>query len=218
VAASVAPEKPQKPERNSRWIARKPIGKFRKMLAGVPDYYLPKFIQLVAEILAPRCESDQQLSRYLQFCEDPEEGKVIQMGTSATKAKRKFAAITSTSDPKESRARAQLLSADGLLASAVQAAHNGHYIINLDNWGPEIGGRLPQRKCSLGLGCLNHSARTSKACVCQPAIALCPKHCFAQHCVRLGVAQKPEDAASVAASAVRAMPAPPAAAAVVIQH
>jgi hypothetical protein len=216
-------EKVSKSEKKgSRWMAKKPISKFRKHLNNVPDHYLPRFIELIGEVIAPRCEPDQQLSRFLKFNEAPDEGrqfalcfpvlfvkpspgKIIQMGQTRADAPRKLAVIT-TSSAKVSRARAELLSSDGLLASAVQAAHNGHYVVNLDNWGPELGGRLPQRKCSLGSLCENHAARTSKACVCQPTIALCPKHCFALHCVSLGVAQTPEDAAHVAAAAVQALP------------
>jgi hypothetical protein len=187
-------------------MAKKPISKFRKQLNNVPDYYLPRYIELLAEEIAPRCDADHQLSRFLLFTESPNEGKIIQIGQSRQdNAKRKLSVITTTS-AKESRARAELLSSDGLLASAVQAAHNGHFVVNLDNWGPELGGRLPQRKCSLGALCANKAARTSKACVCQPTIALCPKHCFALHCVSLGVAQTPEDAAEVATAAVAALP------------
>jgi hypothetical protein len=189
----------------TRWIAKKPVEKFRKQLDAVPDHYLPRFIELVNQILAPRCESDQQLSRFLKFSESPNEGKLIDNESAAAQAKRKLAAITSSSS-KVSRARAELLSNDGFLASAVQAAHNGHYVVNLDNWSPGQGGRLPQRKCSLGVLCANGAARTSKACVCQPSVALCPKQCFAQHCVSLGIAQTPADAAHVAADVVKALP------------
>jgi hypothetical protein len=168
---------------------------------------MPRFIELVAATVAPRCSPDQQLSRFLKFNESPVEGKMIDIAATAAIAKRKLTAIA-RSGSQHSRARAELLSNDGLLASAVQAAHNGHYVVNLDQWSPEIGGRLPQRKCSLGALCANHAARTSKACVCQPSIALCPKECFAQHCVSLGVAQAPADAAHVAASVVNAMPQP----------
>jgi hypothetical protein len=191
--------------KRSRWIAKKPVSKFKKQLDKVPDHYIPRFIELIAEAVAPRCGPDHQLSRFLKFSEAPGEGKVIDTATIAAQAKRKLAAIA-RSGSKISRARAELLSSNGLLASAVQAAHNGHYVVNLDNYSPEMGGRLPQRKCSLGAMCSNHAARTSKACVCQPSIALCPKECFAQHCVSLGVAQKPADAAHVAAAVVQAMP------------
>ncbi len=206
--ASTSSSKSDTSGKQSRWIAKKPIAKFRKQLDNVPDHYLPRFIQLVAETVAPRCPADQQLSRFLRFSESRVEGKAIDTSSVAAQAKKKLAAIT-RSGSKASRARVELLSSDGLLASAVQAAHNGHYVVNLDDWSPgKEGGalRLPQRKCSLGALCVNRAARTSKACVCQPSIALCPKECFAVHCVSLGVAQTPEDAQHVAAAAVQSMP------------
>jgi hypothetical protein len=183
------------------------VNRFRAQLDCVPDHYVPRFIELIAAAVAPRCAPDMQLSRFLKFNESHTEGKIIDIGDAAATAKRKFTAIA-RSGSQHSRARAELLSNDGLLASAVQAAHNGHYVVNLDHWSPDIGGRLPQRKCSLGALCANHAARTSKACVCQPSIALCPRDCFAQHCVSLGVAQAPADAAHVAAAVMNAMPAP----------
>jgi hypothetical protein len=63
-AAGAAPQKyftdGQKPK---RWIVKKTLSKFKANLDSVPDYYLPKFIQLVAAEVAPRCDGDQQLSR-----------------------------------------------------------------------------------------------------------------------------------------------------------
>ena len=72
-AASAAPQKAaaavlnqavagddQKPR---RWIVKKTLNKFKTNLRSVPDYYLPKFIQLIAAEVAPRCDGDQQLSR-----------------------------------------------------------------------------------------------------------------------------------------------------------
>jgi hypothetical protein len=71
-AAGAAPQKvatptqattedaPQKPK---RWIVKKTLNKFKANLRSVPDYYLPKFIQLVAAEVAPRIDGDQQLSR-----------------------------------------------------------------------------------------------------------------------------------------------------------
>jgi hypothetical protein len=205
--ASTSSSKSETSGKQSRWIAKKPIAKFRKQLDNVPDHYLPRFIELVAATVAPRCAADQQLSRFLKFSESRVEGKAIDTSSVAAQAKKKLAAIT-RSGSKASRARAELLSSDGLLASAVQAAHNGHYVVNLDDWSPGGKGalRLPQRKCSLGALCVNRAARTSKACVCQPSIALCPKECFAQHCVSLGVAQTPEDAQHDAQAAVQCMP------------
>jgi hypothetical protein len=189
----------------NRWVPKKPISKFRKTLDDVPDHYLPRFIELVAEVVAPRLQHDQQLSRYLKYSESMVQGRVYQIGSDPSMVKRKLASVA-VSSAKLSRVRAELLTSDGLLASAVQAAHNGHYVVNLDDWTPQMGGRLPQRKCSLGPLCENHAARTSKACVCQPTVALCPKQCFAMHCVSLGVAQTPDEAAHVAAAAVQAMP------------
>ena len=49
--------------RPRRWIVKKTLNKFRANLRSVPDYYLPKFIQLIAAEVAPRCDGDQQLSR-----------------------------------------------------------------------------------------------------------------------------------------------------------
>jgi hypothetical protein len=46
-----------------RWIVKKTLNKFRANLRSVPDYYLPKFIQLIAAEVAPRCDGDQLLSR-----------------------------------------------------------------------------------------------------------------------------------------------------------
>jgi hypothetical protein len=46
-----------------RWIVKKTLNKFKANLRSVPDYYLPKFIQLVAAEVAPRCDGDQPLSR-----------------------------------------------------------------------------------------------------------------------------------------------------------
>ena len=46
-----------------RWIVKKTLNKFKANLRSVPDYYLPKFIQLIAAEVAPRCDGDQQLSR-----------------------------------------------------------------------------------------------------------------------------------------------------------
>jgi hypothetical protein len=58
--AQAATEEAQKPR---RWIVKKTLNKFKANLRSVPDYYLPKFIQLVAAEVAPRCDGDQQLSR-----------------------------------------------------------------------------------------------------------------------------------------------------------
>jgi hypothetical protein len=60
VATQAAAEEEQKPR---RWIVKKTINKFKANLRSVPDYYLPKFIQLIAAEMAPRCDGDQQLSR-----------------------------------------------------------------------------------------------------------------------------------------------------------
>jgi len=51
-------------EKPKRWIVKKTLSKFQKNLNSVPDYYLPKFIQLVAAEIAPRCDGDQTLSRW----------------------------------------------------------------------------------------------------------------------------------------------------------
>jgi hypothetical protein len=57
---TIAVEDGSKPR---RWIVKKTLNKFRANLRSVPDYYLPKFIQLIAAEVAPRCDGDQLLSR-----------------------------------------------------------------------------------------------------------------------------------------------------------
>jgi hypothetical protein len=60
VTSPAAAEEDRKPR---RWIVKKTLNKFKANLRSVPDYYLPKFIQLIAAEVAPRCDGDQQLSR-----------------------------------------------------------------------------------------------------------------------------------------------------------
>ena len=70
-AAGAAPQKISSPDHVEnedtqaprRWIVKKTLNKFKANLRSVPDYYLPKFIQLVAAEVAPRCDGDQPLSR-----------------------------------------------------------------------------------------------------------------------------------------------------------
>ncbi len=62
-AVAAAPAVAESGEKPKRWIVKKTLNKFKANLKSVPDYYLPKFIQLVAAEVAPRCDGDQQLSR-----------------------------------------------------------------------------------------------------------------------------------------------------------
>jgi hypothetical protein len=70
--AALTPATTEDAQKPKRWIVKKTLNKFKANLRSVPDYYLPKFIQLVAAEVAPRIDGDQQLSRsdspFLRVC------------------------------------------------------------------------------------------------------------------------------------------------------